>query len=77
MVRKKPQLRPYFGVLGGMGSVSQISPERASLKWDMQRGPQMVSAPPPHEGVRRALLGSFGSIPAMPEEFTRLLDKLR
>ena len=30
-----------------------------------------------HEGVRRALLGSFGSIPAMPEEFVRLLDKLR
>jgi len=37
----------------------------------------MISAPAPHEGVRRALLGSFGSIPAMPEEFVRLLDKLR
>jgi len=57
-----------------MGSVGQ---ERASLKNAPQRGPQMVALPTPHEGVRRALLGSFGSIPAMPEEFTRLLDKLR
>ena len=42
-----------------------------------QRGPESVAVPAPHEGVRRALLGSFGSIPAMPEEFVRLLDKLR
>ena len=60
-----------------MGSVSQISPERASLKWEMPRAPESVAMPAPHEGVRRALLGSFGSIPAMPEEFVRLLDKLR
>lgn len=60
-----------------MGSVSQVNPERASLRWDAQRGPQPVATPAPHEGVRRALLGSFGSIPAMPEEFVRLLDKLR
>ena len=60
-----------------MGSVSQMSPERASLRWDPDRGPQAVTPPAPHEGVRRALLGSFGSIPAMPEEFNRLLDKLR
>jgi len=60
-----------------MGSVSQAGPERMPLRWDVQRGPQMISAPAPHEGVRRALLGSFGSIPAMPEEFIRLLDKLR
>jgi hypothetical protein len=57
--------------------MSSVSQERSSLKWDPQRGPQAVSPPAPHEGVRRALLGSFGSIPAMPEEFTRLLDKLR
>lgn len=60
-----------------MGSVSQVGPERASLKWDSQRGPESVAMPAPHEGVRRALLGSFGSIPAMPEEFVQLLDKLR
>lgn len=60
-----------------MGSVSQVGPERMSLGWDVERKPQVVSAPAPHEGVRRALLGSFGSIPAMPEEFTKLLDKLR
>jgi hypothetical protein len=41
------------------------------------RGPQIVAAPAPHEGVKRALLGSFGSIPAMPEEFARLLERLR
>jgi hypothetical protein len=57
-----------------MGSVS---PERSSLKWNSQRGPQLVAMPAPHEGVRRALLGSFGSIPAMPEEFVKLLDRLR
>ena len=60
-----------------MGSVSQISPSRESLRWNSQRGPELVAMPAPHEGVRRALLGSFGSIPAMPEEFVRLLDKLR
>jgi hypothetical protein len=32
--------------------------------------------PAPHEGVRRALLGSFGAIPAMPDEFVRLLDRM-
>ena len=57
--------------------MSSVSPERRSLKWDAQRGPQMVAMPAPHEGVRRALLGSFGMVPAMPEEFVKLLDKLR
>jgi hypothetical protein len=33
--------------------------------------------PTPHEGVRRALVGSFGSIPSMPEEFARLLDRMQ
>lgn len=33
--------------------------------------------PRPHEGVRRALLGSFSTVPAMPQEFARLLDRLR
>jgi hypothetical protein len=46
-------------------------------RWEAPRGPQVVAMPQPHEGVRRALLGSFGSIPAMPEEFVRLLDRLR
>jgi len=57
--------------------MASISPERTPPRWDPQRGPQTVSTPTPHEGVRRALLGSFGSIPAMPEEFVKLLDRLR
>jgi hypothetical protein len=51
--------------------------EQRPLRWDSQRGLQLVAVPTPHEGVRRALLGSFGSIPAMPDEFLKLLDKLR
>ncbi|HMI19847.1 MAG TPA: hypothetical protein VK533_09900 [Sphingomonas sp.] len=47
------------------------------MRWEQQHGPQAVAMPAPHEGVRRALLGSFGSIPAMPDDFVRLLDKLR
>ena len=47
------------------------------MRWEQQAGPQAVAMPAQHEGVRRALLGSFGQIPAMPEEFARLLDKLR
>jgi len=57
-----------------MGSVNQ---DLASFKLDPPRGPHAVAMPAPHEGVRKALLGSFGSIPAMPEEFLKLLDKLR
>jgi len=57
-----------------MGNMRQ---EQRPLRWDSQRGPQLVAVPAPHEGVRRALLGSFGSIPAMPDEFLKLLDKLR
>ena len=33
--------------------------------------------PRPHDGVRRALIGSFGGIPAMPQEFLRLLERIR
>lgn len=33
--------------------------------------------PRPHEGVQRALRGSFGAVPAMPAEFVRLLERLR
>ena len=69
----KPQLSAISDVLPGMSS----SQERKSMRWEQQHGPQAVAMPAPHEGVRRALLGSFGSIPAMPEEFVRLLDKLR
>ncbi len=47
-----------------------------SVREDNRRGPQVVALPDPHEGVRRALLGSFGQIPAMPQEFSRLLDRL-
>ena len=48
-----------------------------SPEWAPQTVTHMVAMPAPHEGVRRALLGSFGSIPAMPEDFVRLLDRLR
>jgi len=57
-----------------MGNMRQ---EQRPLRWDSQRGLQLVAVPTSHEGVRRALLGSFGSIPAMPDEFLKLLDKLR
>jgi len=57
--------------------MSSVSQDRGSFKLDPPRGPHVVAMPAPHEGVRRALLGSFGSIPAMPEEFLKLLDKLR
>jgi len=57
--------------------MSSVTQDRASFKMDPPRGPHAVAMPAPHEGVRRALLGSFGSIPAMPEEFLKLLDKLR
>jgi hypothetical protein len=63
-----------FDVLANMSSLNQ---QRTQSRWENMRGPQIVAAPAPHEGVRRALLGSFGSIPAMPEEFARLLEQLR
>lgn len=69
-----PQLCLRSDVVPNMGNMRQ---EQRALRWDMQRGPELVAMPAPHEGVRRALLGSFGSIPAMPEEFVKLLDKLR
>jgi hypothetical protein len=50
---------------------------RTYARRDETHEPQIVRMPTPHEGVRRALLGSFGSIPAMPDEFTRLLDHIR
>jgi len=57
--------------------MASISPQRAALRWDPERNPQSIPTPTSHDGVRRALLGSFGSIPAMPDEFVRLLDRLR
>jgi hypothetical protein len=57
--------------------MSGVNQSRTAVRWDELRGPQVVTSPLPHEGVRRALLGSFGSIPAMPEEFARLLERLR
>jgi len=58
-------------------SMASVSQDIRSLRWDTQRRPELAADPAAHEGVRRALLGSFGSIPAMPEEFIKLLDKLR
>ena len=57
-----------------MGIISQ---EHRPLQWDRQQQPQFVAMPVPHDGLRRALMGSFGSIPAMPEEFLKLIDKIR
>jgi len=57
-----------------MGTISQ---EHRPLQWDRQPPPQMAAMPIPHDGLRRALMGSFGSIPAMPEEFLKLIDKIR
>jgi hypothetical protein len=73
MNRPDPQLCRRYGVLSVMSNVSH---ERMSVREDNRRGPQVVALPDPHEGVRRALLGSFGQIPAMPQEFSRLLDRL-
>jgi hypothetical protein len=56
--------------------MASISPQRATLRWDPNRNPQSIPTPTSHDGVRRALLGSFGSIPAMPDEFIKLLDRL-
>ncbi len=67
-----PQLPHRCDVLTLMNSVSK----QRTASWESTRKPQMVAIPQPHEGVRRALLGSFGSIPAMPEAFVRLLDKI-
>ena len=56
--------------------MASISQEYRSLRWDTQRRPELAASPAANEGVRRALLGSFGSIPAMPEEFLKLLERL-
>ena len=50
-------------------------PHRAPYA-DRMSDRQIVAAPTPQEGLRRALRGSFGSFPAMPAEFARLLDRL-
>ena len=57
-----------------MGTISQ---EHRPLQWDRQPPQQFVAMSAPHDGLRRALMGSFGSIPAMPEEFLKLIDKIR
>ena len=57
--------------------MASITQQQMGGRWDAPRGPQAVHSPAPNEGVRRALLGSFGSIPAMPDEFIKLLDRLR
>ncbi len=57
-----------------MSPIDECGP---SLPWDAKRKPEVVARPRPHEGVRRALLGSFGTAPSMPQEFIRLLEKLQ
>jgi hypothetical protein len=37
----------------------------------------LVGRPQPHEGLHRALIASFGQVPPLPEEFRRLLNRLR
>jgi hypothetical protein len=41
-----------------------------------KRDPQVIVPPAAHEGIKRALRGSFGSFPAMPADFASLLDRL-
>ncbi|HWI86635.1 MAG TPA: hypothetical protein VNT42_09990 [Sphingomonas sp.] len=55
--------------------MSGIQQRRAS-RWDRHDEARVIAMAAAQEGVRRALLGSFGSIPAMPEEFVRLLDRI-
>jgi hypothetical protein len=57
-----------------MSFVEQRNPSSSNGE---RRQPETVAMPRAHEGVQRALLGSFGAIPAMPKEFARLLDRLR
>lgn len=42
-----------------------------------KRKPELIAMPRPHDGVRRALLGSFGAVQALPMELVRLLERLR
>lgn len=38
---------------------------------------RFVSAPAPHAGVGRALRESFASLSKLPDEWARMLDRLR
>jgi len=49
---------------------------RPARSWDETRTREVIVSPRPHEGVRRALIGSFGAAPTMPQEWTRLLERL-
>jgi hypothetical protein len=56
--------------------MSSVAPRNPSHARDAKHKPETVAMPSRHEGVRQALLGSFG-IPPMPQEFIRLLERLR
>jgi hypothetical protein len=74
MAKTYPQLSRVYDVVVDMSSVDQRGP---SHNWDEKRKPEVIAMPRPYEGVRHALLGSFGAIPSMPQEFLRLLERLR
>lgn len=68
------QLLPLQLVLSAMATTNQ----RPSMpaRHD-ERRPQEVPRPTLQDGVRNALRGSFTAVPALPDEFVRLLDRLR
>jgi hypothetical protein len=51
--------------------------DRGTLYPSGDSQPQSVNAPDARDGLKRALLGSFRSPVSLPDEFTRLLAKLR
>jgi hypothetical protein len=73
MTRFGAQLSRRYRVVEIMSSVAPRNPSHAR---DAKHKPETVAMPSRHEGVRQALLGSF-SIPPMPQEFIRLLERLR
>jgi hypothetical protein len=58
-------------------NMSSVNQRNQPPPWGKKSNPEVVALPRPHEGVRRALLGSFGAVPAMPQEFVRLLERIR
>jgi hypothetical protein len=50
--------------------------QNLSQGWKTRPQPEVVVMPRQHQGVRDALIGSF-SIPSMPPEFVRLLERIR
>jgi hypothetical protein len=56
--------------------MNKSSNSRGAAPGESRHSQHVVDAPAAHEGVRRALLGSFGAVPPMPDEMKRLLDRL-